>query len=275
LRRLWQRLLFQPELHGRGVPLTVRCACFKVVNALGFLAGVALLLGLAPTPAARADEPAITSSQANEIISELRAIRQLLEKGAPAATPAVDEHVSMALRDSPVLGNGDAPLTLIEFADFQCPFCRKFHTTVFEDIKKNFVDTGKLRYISRDLPLPMHDHATQAANAARCAGDQNQFWTMRHTLIVNSQKLERDNLLTYAHDLRLDMPAFTRCLDQNKYDAAIQRDAADAAQIGITGTPSFVLGTTVKDGRFQGTKIVGAQPYTVFDEKIRAMSDRH
>ena len=216
------------------------------------------------------------------MIAELRAIHQLLEKSVPAATaaaaaPAAEEHVSMVLRDSPALGSVDAPLTLVEFADFQCPFCRRFHITEFDDIKKNFVDTGKLRYISRDLPLPMHDHATQAASAARCAGDQNQFWAMRHTLIVNSQKLERDHLLTYAHDLHLDMAAFTRCLDQNKYDAAIQADAADAAKMGITGTPTFVLGATVKDGRFQGTKIVGAQPYAVFDEKIRALSapDRH
>jgi protein-disulfide isomerase len=251
----------------------------RAANARGIIAGCALILGvtLTPTPLARAEEPAITSAQANEIIAELRAIHQLLERSAPAAAPvsAVDEHVSMTLRDSPVLGSADAPITLIEFADYQCPFCRRFHTTVFEDIKKNFVDTGKLRYISRDLPLPMHDHATQAANAARCAGDQNQFWAMRHALIINSQKLERENLLAYAHDLHLGMAAFTRCLDQNKYDAQIQRDAADAAQIGISGTPSFVLGTTVKDGHFQGTKIVGAQPYTVFDEKIRAMLDHH
>jgi len=251
----------------------------RAANARRFFAGVALILSVGLTPGAtlHANEPAMTSAQANEIISELRAIRQLLERSVPAATPApaVEEHVSMTLRDSPVLGSVDAPLTLVEFADFQCPFCRRFHTTVFEDIKKNFVDTGKLRYISRDLPLPMHDHATEAANAARCAGDQNQFWAMRHALIVNSQKLERDALLTYAHDLHLDMAAFTRCLDQNKYDAAIQRDAADAAQVGITGTPTFVLGTTGRDGRFQGTKIVGAQPYTVFDEKIRAMSAQH
>jgi protein-disulfide isomerase len=251
----------------------------RAANARGIIAGIALILGavLTPAPQARADEPAITSAQANEIIAELRAIRQLLEKGVPAAAPAaaVDEHVSMTLRDSPVLGSADAPLTLVEFADFQCPFCRRFHTTVFEDIKKNFVDTGKLRYISRDLPLPMHDHANQAANAARCAGDQNQFWAMRHTLIVNSQKLEHRDLLTYAHELHLSMAPFTRCLDQNKYDAAIQRDAADAAQIGITGTPSFVLGATVKDGPFKGTRIVGAQPYTVFEEKIRALSNVH
>jgi protein-disulfide isomerase len=244
------------------------------------LAGVALLLGatLTPAQAAPANESAITSAQANEIIAELHAIRVLLEKGAPAAASAaapVDAHVSMTLGDSPALGSADAPLTLVEFADFQCPFCRRFHTTVFEEIKKNFVDTGKLRYVSRDLPLPMHDHATQAANAARCAGEQGQFWAMRHVLIVNSQKLEHDNLLTYAHDLHLDKTAFRRCLNANKYDAAVQQDAAVAAQIGITGTPSFVLGKTVKEGRFEGTKIIGAQPYAVFDEKIRALSDPH
>jgi protein-disulfide isomerase len=237
-----------------------------------------LAAALASAPAEPADEPAITSAQANEIISELRAIHQLLERSAPAAAQVadpVDEHVSMTIGDSPVLGSADAPFTLVEFSDYQCPFCRSFHTTVFKEIKKNFVDTGKLRFISRDLPLPMHDHATQAANAARCAGDENQFWKMRHLLIVNSQKLQHDDLLAYAHDLHLDMAAFTRCLDQNKYDAAVQRDASDAAQIGISGTPSFVLGMTVRDGPFVGTKIVGAQPYTVFDEKIRALSDRH
>lgn len=237
-----------------------------------------LAAALAPAHAQPANEPAITSAQANEIISELRAIHQLLERSAPAAAHVaapVDEQVSMTIGDSPVLGSADAPLTLVEFTDYQCPFCRSFHTSVFEDIKKNFVDTGKLRFISRDLPLPMHEHATQAAGAARCAGDEQKFWTMRQVLIVNSRRLQHADLLAYARSLHLDMAAFTRCLDQNKYDVAVQRDAADAARIGITGTPSFVLGATVRDGPFLGTMIVGAQPYAVFDEKIRALSDRH
>jgi protein-disulfide isomerase len=237
-----------------------------------------LTAALVPAHAQPANEPGITSAQANEIISELRAIHQLLEKGAPAAAQAgapADEQVSMTLGDSPVLGNADAPLTLVEFTDYQCPFCRSFHTTVFEEIKKNFVDTGKLRFVSRDLPLPMHEHATQAAGAARCAGDENKFWTMRQVLIVNSRRLQHADLLADARSLHLDMAAFTRCLDQNKYEAAVQRDAADAARIGITGTPSFVLGPTVRDGPFVGTMIVGAQPYAVFEEKIRALSDRH
>jgi protein-disulfide isomerase len=256
--------------------VNARQVCCATVNACRFIAGVALMLGVPMTPVAtlHAEQPAITSKQADQILSELRAIRQLLERTVPpgaAASPAVEEHVSITLRDSPVLGKADAPLTLIEFADFQCPFCRRFHTTVFEEIKKNFVDTGKLRYISRDLPLPMHDHATQAASAARCAGEQGQFWAMRHALIVNSQKLEHGDLLTYAVDLHLDVPAFTRCLDQNKYDAAILRDAADAAAVGLAATPSFVLGPTVRGDHFQGTKIVGAQPYAVFEDTIRAM----
>jgi protein-disulfide isomerase len=248
----------------------------KITNTLRLIAAAILAAVFSPAPTVNAGEPGITSAQAKEIISELRAIRQLLEKSAPAtSTPAADEHVAMTLGDSPMLGRADAPLTLVEFADFQCPFCRQFHTTVFEEIKKNFIDTGKLRYVSRDLPLPMHDHATQAAGAARCAGEQNQFWPMRHALIVNAQKLEHADLLTYAHDLRLDMVAFTNCLDQNRYEEAIRRDATDAAQMNLAGTPSFVLGWTPKSGPFQGTKIVGAQPYAVFEAKIRAMSDQH
>jgi len=249
-------------------------------NSRRIAAGSVLILTTALTAAHAqpANEPAITSAQANEIISELRAIRQLLERNAPAAAQVADpadQQVSMTLGDSPVLGSADAPLTLVEFTDYQCPFCRSFHTTVFEEIKKNFVDTGKVRFISRDLPLPMHDHATQAAGAARCAGDEQKFWTMRHLLIINSRRLQHADLLAYARSLHLDMAAFTRCLDQNKYDAAVQRDAADAARLGITGTPSFVLGPTVRDGLFVGTMIVGAQPYAVFAEKIRALSDRH
>jgi protein-disulfide isomerase len=257
--------------------LLVTTVLSAMLNAHGADATGGQRAAVTSSPQTRAVESVITSTQANEIISELHAIRQLLERGIPTPAPvaAADEHVSLTLRDSPVLGSPDAPLTLVEFADYQCPFCRRFHMTVFDEIKKNYIDTGKLRYISRDLPLPMHDHATQAANAARCADEQHQFWAMRHVLITTSQKLGHDDLLADARELHLDMAAFSGCLDQNKYDAAVQRDAADAAQIGVTGTPSFVLGGTLKDGHFQGTKIVGAQSYAFFDEKIRAMMDRH
>jgi protein-disulfide isomerase len=240
--------------------------------------GAVLILMPSPARLALAAEPGITAKQADDILDELRKIRQLLERSgaanAPAAT-APDESASLTPRDSFTLGNPAAPLTLMEFADYQCPYCRRFHTSVFDDLKKNYVDTGKVLYIARDLPLPIHDHASGAANAARCAGEQNQFWTMRHALIVNAQKLEHDDLIAYARDLHLNMPVFTACLQQNKYDAAVQRDAADAESIGVSGTPTFILGKTVQSGQFKGTKIVGAQPYAVYDAKIRAMLDLH
>jgi protein-disulfide isomerase len=220
----------------------------------------------------------ITTAQAEEILTELRMIRQLLEKNSAAAQPAavpaaapMTEKVSVALRDSNALGRDDAPLTMIEFADFQCPFCRRFHVDTFDEIKKNFVDTGKLRYVSRDLPLPMHDHAPQAASAARCAGDQHHFWELRHLLILDQDKLGRDDLLAYARQLNLDVPAFTACIDSKRYDAAIQQDAADAAEVGVVGTPTFIIGRTVQKGRFEGIKIVGVQPYAAFEARLRGL----
>src|SRR5215469_18510621 len=245
----------------------------------------ALVIALVAIPEAHADQvsapsaqASITSTQAQEILAELRKIRQLLEKNAAAAQPtgvgapaSVPEKVSLAIRDSNALGRDDAPVTLIEFADFQCPFCRRFHTETFDEIKKNFIDTGKVRYVSRDLPLGMHDRAPQAASAARCAGEQHHFWELRHLLILNQDNLSREDLLGYAQQVKLDVPAFTACIDEKRYDALVQQDATDAAEVGVIGTPTFVIGPTLQQGRFEGTKIVGIQPYSLFEAKIREL----
>jgi protein-disulfide isomerase len=259
----------EPQITGRTVAPTLRV--------IGIVTAVLALTVIWVAPVFAAD-PGITSAQAKEILTELKKIRQLLEKNAAApqpgaASPAapVPDKVSVAIRDSNALGRDDAPLTLIEFADFQCPFCRRFHTDTFDEIKKNFVDTGKLRYVSRDLPLSMHDHAPEAASAARCAGEQHQFWQLRHLLILNQEKLGRGDLLGYAQQLDLDLPAFTACLDQKRYEALVKQDQADADEIGVGGTPTFIIGRTLQTGRFQGVKIVGAQSYSVFEARIREL----
>jgi protein-disulfide isomerase len=215
----------------------------------------------------------MTAVQADQMLVELRAIRQLLERATPGTVPEpVEPRVAMLLHDAPALGRADAPLTLVEFTDYQCTYCRRFHSAAFEEIKKNLVDTGKLRYVSVDLPLPMHARAPQAAAAAHCAGEQQHFWEMRHLLIVNAQKLDDADFMTYAGDLHLDVGKFKQCLDQNRYTAAVQRASADAARLGIMGTPSFVLGPTARDDHFEGMKIVGDQPYALFADKVRAVS---
>ena len=129
----------------------------------------------------------ITRQQADDILNELRQIRQLLERqGATAAEePPAPITAKLNLAGMNMLGSKNAPLTMVEFTDYQCPFCQRFHTTVFNDLKKNYVDTGKLRFYSRDLPLDFHSNALRAAQAARCAADQGQFWTLRDLMGAN------------------------------------------------------------------------------------------
>ena len=215
--------------------------------------------------------------QNKEILSELKQIRQLLEKlttsleGAtpkPAA-PAPAPRVTLSSLTGYTVGQANAPLTMVEFTDLQCPFCRQFHLAAFEQIKKDYIDTGKLRYISRDFPLEaIHPHALGAAQAARCAGDQGKFWELRHQILLNNAQLNPAMLTTLAQDLQLDMGAFRGCIEAGRFDADIKKDIADAAAVGVSGTPSFVIGKTAAD-KLDGILLVGAQPYAAFDAKLK------
>jgi len=218
------------------------------------------------------DEP-MTKTQGDAILDELRQIKKLLERqpAAPAAAgPRADERVKVSLGSTPSIGRSDAPIVMVEFTDYQCPFCQRFHLSVFEELKKNYVDTGKIRYVSRDLPLPMHPNAMSAAIAARCAGEQNKdkFWEMRHRLIVNANQLGAEKYNALADELKLDRAEFQACLAQDKFKAQIEKDMTDAGLAGIGGTPSFVIGRIVGDG-VEGVKVVGAQPFGVFDAKLK------
>ena len=221
----------------------------------------------------------MTKEQADAILNELRQIRLLLEKqqqqASPAPTPtaAPSEKVQIRTAGGYSLGRSDAALTLVEFTDYQCPFCRQFHDTTFQQLKKNYIDTGKLRFVSRDLPLEFHNNAFKAAQAAHCAGEQDKFWQMRDILIANSTNLGQDAILTYAQQLALDMNRFRLCLDSGKYLAEIQRDIAEAGSVGISGTPTFVLGRA-SEGAIEGIRIVGAQPYAAFDRIISEYSSK-
>jgi len=223
--------------------------------------------------------------QNEQILQELRAIRQLMEKlagplnGAPggpvptgAAAPPVNDNVKLTNVTGYVLGKADAPLTMVEFTDLQCPFCRQFHTQAFEQIKKDYIDTGKLRYISRDFPLDsIHPYALAAARAARCAADQGKFWDMRHAILVNNATLSNDVFATFASDLKMNVNTFKTCqADATKYQTDIQKDLSEGSAVGIQGTPSFVIGKTSANG-LDGVRFVGAQPYAQFDAKLKEL----
>jgi len=248
----------------------------RVARLLAALGLVTATLAGAAAPPARAQ--GITEEQAKDILTELGQIRRLLEqmlqRQAPGPVarpaPAPEQKVRVTVRGAPALGRDDAPLTLVEFTDLECPFCRQFHLSTFDEIRRNFVDPGLVRFVTLDLPLDFHKHARKAAHAARCAGEQDRFWEMRHLLFVNARSLAPEVLPTYAADLGLDVERFRGCLDAERHGPAIQRDFAEALAVGVTGTPTFVLGPSAPDA-IEGIRIVGAQPYAAFAAKIQEL----
>jgi len=243
-----------------------RCARLAVLP-------LTLLLPVVAQQNAPQQNDGITRQQAEEIINELRAIRQLLiqqqQAKAPAAAQDQPQRAKLNLDGFQMLGSKSAPLTVVEFTDYQCPFCQRFHVATFPELKKNYIDTGKVRFYSRDLPLDFHANAMQAAQAARCAAEQGKFWQLRDVMGANPDKLDMDHILGFATDLKLDIPSFKSCVSSNKYKESVQSDVMEAMKIGASGTPAFVVGKSTADG-VDGEILVGALPYQMFDEKLKA-----
>jgi protein-disulfide isomerase len=246
------------------IPSTVRVTLL----ALGFL-----LLSLPGLALAQAQDT-ITREQADTLIQEIRELRRAIERlRAPraGAERAPDEKVRVDLTGVNVLGRADAPVTLVEFTDLECPYCRAFHVGAFEQLKREYIDTGKVRFVSRDFPLDFHPNARPAAVAVRCAGEQGKFWEMRHLVTVNAAALSREKYVELARSLRLDTAKLDQCIDGgDRFKGDIDRDMAAGIQLGVTGTPTFFLGKTAPDA-IEAQRIVGAQPFPVFDAQIKAL----
>jgi protein-disulfide isomerase len=169
-----------------------------------------------------------------------------------------------------MLGTSDAPVTIVEFSDYQCPFCRRYSLQVFPTLKREYIDTGKVRYVFRDFPLTnIHAQAEKAHEAAHCAGEVQQYWEMHDLLFSKQKNLSVPSLKEYATTLGLDLETFSTCLDSGKFQAEIGKDQADGAAAGIRGTPSFFIGKSGSGDSITGTIIRGAQPL----EKFRAILD--
>jgi len=162
------------------------------------------------------------------------------------------------------LGKDSAKLVMIEFSDFQCPFCARFRQETFDAIKRDYIDTGKIKFVYRDFPLGFHQYAEKAAEAAECAKEQDKFWEY-HDKLYSSQDEWGATGITgfkkYAEELGLDSGKFNNCLDTGKYREEVAKDLADGSRAGIGGTPGFVIGKTL---------VSGAQPYAAFRAAIEA-----
>ena len=228
-------------------------------------------------PVAANQDAGITRQQADQILNELRQIRQLLEQQRaaqpPAAQPPKVSRATLNLDGVAMLGSKDAPLTIVEYTDYQCPFCQRFHVAAFPELKKDYIDTGKVRFYSRDLPLEFHPNAMRAAMAARCADDQGQFWKLRDLMGANPDKLDMDHIVAFATDLKLDTKTFRGCVESEKYKNAIQTSVLEAMKVGAQGTPTFVIGKSTANG-VEGDVIEGAMPFSMFDQKLKEIQAR-
>jgi len=161
--------------------------------------------------------------------------------------------------DDPIKGSNSAPVAMIEFGDFQCPFCGKFFSETLPQIEENYIKTGKVKFVYRDFPLDFHQYAEKAAEAAECAHEQGKFWEYHDKLFNNQQALDVTNLKKYAKDLGLNSSEFDDCLDSGKMASEVQEDLQDGTALGISGVPSFFI---------NGIPIGGAQPYSSFQQII-------
>ncbi|MEW5896740.1 MAG: DsbA family protein [Nanoarchaeota archaeon] len=169
--------------------------------------------------------------------------------------------VKQLMETDRVLGDADAPVTLVEFSDYQCPYCGRFYSETLLQIKSKFIDQGKVKFVFRDFPLSFHPEALPAAIAANCAGEQGKYWEYHDKLFTNQQSLGVDNYKQWAKDLGLDIGKWESCLNDPKQKEEIAKDFRDGQNAGVQGTPaSFV----------NGKLISGAQPFAVFEQLINA-----
>ena len=185
-----------------------------------------------------------------------QALLERLRKNAPVKILLEPQRVAVNSSGHPALGAKDAPVTIVEFTDFQCPFCKRTEDTL-KQLREKYGD--KIRLVHMDFPLPFHSHALDAAKAARCANDQGKFWQFRDALFADQSKLAPGDLKATAKKLGLNTGQFGACFDKAKYESQIKSDQAAGAKVGVDGTPAFFI-----DGR----PLTGAQPIPRFEELI-------
>lgn len=214
-------------------------------------------------------ESGISEDQLKEMLSDIQATPQPIQQPSQPNTPQI---IKASIDDDPVKGNPDAPVTVIEFSDFQCPFCSRFFTQTLPLLQENYIDTGKIKLVYRDMPLDsLHPNARTTHIAAECADEQGKFWEYHDVLFQKQSQWQRmasldlqSTLSQYASDLGLQTASFETCLQSEEMADEVNKDLLDAAKYGATGTPTFFIGNE-KDGFI---KLVGAQPYTSFQAVI-------
>lgn len=203
-----------------------------------------------------------------QLVKMEKQIKEIHEIATASTAPKAKELPPLADLDNqgklPSLGQSDAPIVIVEFSDFQCPYCKRFLELSFPKLKQQYIDTGKVKYLVRNFPLSFHANAESAAIAAACADKQDSYWPMREQLFANITRLNPELYINSAKQQDLQLPDFEACLDDPAVKAGVMADLQYGQQYGVTGTPSFIIGR-VSNNRMQTPKLlVGAHPYEAF-----------
>lgn len=214
------------------------------------------------------DEVRALRDEVRTLQQDMRDLKQALTARRAGGWEKIDAVVGP--EDSPQLGAQDARLVLIEFSDYQCPYCVRHYTETFKQLERDYIAAGKLRYVVAEMPIAqIHPLASKAAEAARCAREQGKFWEMHGQLFTNARQLEPWS--AHAEALGLDTGAFQSCLDSGRHLDEITRNAAAAQQSGISSTPTFLLGIATGDTVRVIRRLRGAAPYAAFKAEIDAL----
>ena len=244
-----------PKAHTKSSKLTIHW------SSLGIGAGIAIACVFCGV--------LITNMINDESVQDLDEI--IINEISPTKKPTLSSFTDNA---SPVLGNTNAPLTMIEFGDYQCTYCKKFFRETEGLIVENYVKTGKVKIMFKDFIVVGGDYAN-AANAAHCANDQKMFW-LYHSILYNNWDGEDtgwasfDRLHEFANELELNMDEFSKCMSELKWEGLINSSQTDGRVIGVTATPTFFI----IDQNNNILKITGAQPYTVFEEVFDSLLEK-
>ncbi len=203
---------------------------------------------------------------------EIEVLKSLLQGRRPSAWEP--QNVFLTLEGDRFKGQRDAQVALIEFSDYQCPFCARHFSHTFPRIEDDYVKTGKVKYVFRDFPIQsIHPQAIKAHEAARCAGGQGKYWEMHDRLFANRNAQAPKDLSHHAKAIGIDQAEFDRCLDSGKYLLKVREDISEGEKAGVKGTPTFFLGVAEpNDLKMKPVRMIrGAHPYDVFKEAIESL----
>ncbi len=216
----------------------------------------------------------LSADEIKDMISELEAKAPAPQPAQAPTQPTAPSVFQVSIDDDPFKGDPNAPVTVVEFSDFQCPFCSRFYTQTLPALQENYIDTGKIKLVYKDLPLDnLHPNARPVHIAAECADEQGKFWEYHDVLFEKQSEWQRlsssdlqTTLIQYTDDFGLQTASFEACLSSPEMADEVNADLLQAASYGATGTPTFFIGNE-KNGFI---KLVGAQPYAAFQAAIDA-----